>query len=108
MRKWIFDKQWSRHSGKRKPQKHFEAFTFTVRTGVRYRATVVLSWIEQMAATNEMIAGKLVEVGFEKVVVTGSGARRLAEATWTGEDTTSELDPHLRDVSEVTELASGA
>lgn len=82
--------------------------SFTVRTGVRYQATVVLSWIEQMAATNEMIAAKLVEVGFEDVAVTGSGAQRRAEGIWTGEETTSELDPHLRDVSAVTEVASGA
>lgn len=106
MFKWLFDWEWSRRSAERGTGDQLESVMFTVRNGVRYRATIVLSWIEQMAASNEVIAGKLSEAGFEKIVITGSGAQRAAEATWAGPDTTGPIDPHLRDVAEVTEVAA--
>ena len=74
---------------------------FTVRHGKRYRATVTLSGVEQLFASNELIADKLTQVGFADVTVTGSGGTRKAEARWTGPDTTRELDPHLSDVTEI-------
>jgi hypothetical protein len=74
--------------------------TFTVHQGARYRATIALSGFEQFA-TNDMIADKLTQVGFKNVVVTGSGATRTAEGTWTGADTTAQIDPHLTNIAEI-------
>jgi hypothetical protein len=74
--------------------------TFTVRQGHRYRATIVLSGLEQFAG-NDLIAGKLTDVGFKNVVATGSGGTRTAEGTWTGPDTTAQIDPHLTDIVEI-------
>jgi hypothetical protein len=76
------------------------AATFTVRHGRRYRATVALSGFEQFAS-NDMIAGKLTQVGFKEVTVTGSGGTRVAEGLWTGPDTTAQLDPHLTKIVEL-------
>lgn len=73
---------------------------FTVRQGMRYRATVRLGWLEKFAS-NEMIAGKLREVGFSNVDVVGQGGIRIAEATWPGEDITGPLDSHLGNVEEL-------
>ena len=73
---------------------------FTVRQGRRYRATVTLGWFEQFAS-NDMIAGKLRDVGFADVTVTGDGDIRVAEALWPGPDTSAALDPHLLNVSEI-------
>lgn len=72
----------------------------TVRHGRRYRATISLSGFEQFAS-NDLIAGKLTQVGFTNVVVTGSGGMRQAEASWGGADTTAQLDPHLTGVVEL-------
>ncbi len=102
MLKWLFDRTWSaqrtRPSGG--PQAE-SAGRFTVRHGKRYRATVVLSFLQQLAATNEMIAGKLAEAGFRDVKVTGTGGTRMAEALWPGPDTTAPLPDELRDVTEI-------
>lgn len=77
------------------------AGTFTVHQGKRYQATVTLNWFEQQVATNETIAGQLATLGFSKVVVTGSGATRQAAGTWTGPDTTEQIDPHLSNIVEI-------
>lgn len=79
------------------------AATFTVHQGRRYRATVVLRGIEQFAANNQ-VAARLSELGFVDVVVTGSGSRRIAEATWSGPDTTAEVDSRLSDIEELPEV----
>jgi hypothetical protein len=76
------------------------AATFTVHKGRRYRATVVLSGFEQLAS-NQQVAGKFTDLGFTDVTVTGSGKTRHGEGTWSGPDTTVELDPHLTDVAEL-------
>ncbi len=76
------------------------AATFTVHHGGRYRGTITLSGFEQFA-TNDMIVGKLTDVGFTNVVVTGSGATRTAEGTWSGPETTAQLDPHLTHIVEL-------
>ena len=73
---------------------------FTIRHGHRYAATVVLSGLEQFASDDD-VANRLKQYGFIDVVVTGSGSTRRAEATWTGADTTAQVDSHLRDVVEV-------
>jgi hypothetical protein len=83
------------------------AATFTVRHGRRYRATVLLSGFEQFAG-NDLIAGRLTHVGFTDVLVTGSGGTRQAEGTWSGADTTAQLDPHLTYVIELPAAAPAA
>jgi hypothetical protein len=75
-----------------------DARTFTVHTGNRYQATVILSWIEQQLATNPMIAGQFAQLGFSDVTVTGNGAIRLAKGVWNGPESTVQLDPHLSKV----------
>lgn len=67
-----------------------------------YKARIELGFFEKMAATNEIIAAKLVEAGFRAVTVQGSGGSRMAYGIWdreTMEDVDpAELDEHLRDV----------
>lgn len=72
----------------------------TVRHGKRYRATVTLPGFEQFAS-NEMIVGRLTQVGFADVTATGSGSTRQVEGRWTGADTTAQLDSHLSQVTEI-------
>jgi len=74
--------------------------TFTVRLGHRYRAAIALSGLEQLAS-NDMIANELTQYGFKDVVVTGTGGARVAEGTWTGPDTTAQIDSHITDISEI-------
>lgn len=75
--------------------------TFTLRNGKRYRATLRLIGLEQFAG-NDIVQGKFTDVGFNNVKVTGSGAIREAEGTWTKPDVTGEIDAH---VIEVVQLA---
>jgi hypothetical protein len=74
--------------------------TFTVHQGKRYRAIITLGWLESWVG-NSTIASKLEEAGFAEVLVTGSGATRIAEAVWSGADTTGEMPPQVSDVAEV-------
>jgi hypothetical protein len=74
--------------------------TFTVRQGKRYRATIMLGWLERWAG-NDTIAGKLREAGFAEVKVDGSGGTRQAEALWPGPDTTAEMPSQITEVVEV-------
>lgn len=73
--------------------------SFTVRQGRRYRATIRLGWLEQLA-DNETIAARLREAGFADVVVMGRGAHRTAEALWPGSDASAPLPPQITDVNE--------
>ena len=81
--------------------------SFTVRNGHRYRATLSLGGFEQFAG-NDLIAGKLRGYGFANVSVTGSGTTRYAEGTWTGSDTTGQLDSHIVSVAEIPLPAAAA
>ncbi len=74
--------------------------TFTVRRGQRYRATLALGLLESLA-DNEMIADRLRSAGFADVSVAGSGAARLAEASWPGEDVSAELPSQITAVTEI-------
>lgn len=74
--------------------------TFTVQRGKRYRATIMLGVLEQLAG-NEMIAAKLREAGFEDVRISGRGAMRQAEALWPGPDTSAALPSQITSVSEI-------
>jgi len=74
--------------------------SFTVKRGKRYRATITLDFLEQLAG-NDTIAAKLQAAGFEQVHVSGSGATRHAEAVWPNADTTAPLPPQVIAVSEI-------
>jgi hypothetical protein len=78
-----------------------------VRQGHRYRATIALSGIEHFAS-NDYIANELTQYGFADVVVTGSGGTRVAEGTWTGPDTTAQIDPHITNIVEIPVAAPAA
>ena len=54
---------------------------FTVHQGKRYRATLALTSIEQLA-DNAMIAQKFRDLGFSGVRVSGSGATRRVVGVW--------------------------
>jgi hypothetical protein len=64
----------------------------------------MLSGFERFAG-NARIQQMLESYGFSNVNVTGSGGIRVAEALWSGPDTTAPLDPHLRDVIELPAVA---
>ena len=72
----------------------------TVRQGKRYRATIALSWWEQVAS-NHTIARQLEDAGFTEVTVTGSGQDREAEALWPGADSSAEVPSQISAVTEV-------
>ncbi len=72
---------------------------FTVRCGHRYRATIRLGLIEQLAG-NATIAEQLRAVGFVDVVVRGSGSTRTAEALWPHDDASAPLPPQIVEVVE--------
>jgi hypothetical protein len=74
--------------------------TVTVHHGKHYEATVTLSGLEQLAS-NSTVAGRLTQLGFTDVAVTGSGKTRSASGLWNGADTTVEIDPHLSNIVEV-------
>jgi hypothetical protein len=74
--------------------------TFTVRRNTRYRATIRLGLLEQLAG-NETIADHLREAGFADVSVEGAGDTRLAEATWPLDDATATLPPQIASVDEI-------
>jgi hypothetical protein len=65
---------------------------FTVHQGKRYRATLSLNAVEQLA-DNATIARKFRALGFSGVRVTGSGATRRVEGKWPGKDTSTSM-PH--------------
>jgi hypothetical protein len=73
---------------------------FTVHRNRRYRATLRLGLLEQLAA-NDIVAEALHEAGFTDVSVEGSGATRFAEATWPLEDASAPLPSQVVSVSEV-------
>jgi hypothetical protein len=72
---------------------------FTVRRGRRYRATIELGLLEQLA-DNETIAERLRAAGFADVAVAGSGATRTAEALWPKSDASAALPPQITEVTE--------
>jgi len=67
---------------------------FTVEQGKRYRATLALRPVEQLA-DNALIARKFRAVGFSKVRVSGAGATRRVEGVWPGKDTSATMPPQI-------------
>lgn len=76
---------------------------YTVHKGKRYRATIWLSWLEQIAS-NESIAQKLQEVGFTQVSVTGGGHFREAKAIWPLNDASAEVPSQVKSVQEIEQI----
>lgn len=70
---------------------------FRVHTGVRYRAHIALGFFESFA-DNETVGDRFREVGFEDVVVTGSGDQRIVEGTWTGKSAAAEMPEQVQSV----------
>jgi hypothetical protein len=81
---------------------------YTVHHGRRYRATITLTGFLEPLASNEMIVERLTQIGFDHVVVSGSGPVREAVGRWTGQDTTAQLDPRLSHVVELDDRAQAA
>lgn len=54
----------------------------SIKKGTRYKAQLKLNWVESFAS-NSTVAGKFKEVGFDNVLVEGSGYNRVAYGTWT-------------------------
>jgi hypothetical protein len=67
---------------------------FTVEKGKRYRATLALKPVEQLA-DNALIARKFRALGFSKVRVSGAGATRRVEGVWPGEDVSATMPPQI-------------
>jgi hypothetical protein len=67
---------------------------FTVEQGKRYRATLSLKSVEQLA-DNELIARKFRALGFTRVRVSGAGATRRVEGIWPGKDSSAPLPPQI-------------
>jgi hypothetical protein len=73
---------------------------FTVKQGHKYSAEIDLSWLESFA-TDDTIAERFKALGFENVVVVGSGQVRFARGSWDKPDATVDVtDPHLRAIRE--------
>jgi len=67
---------------------------FTVHHGKRYRATLALNSVEQLA-DNALIARKFRALGFSRVRVSGSGATRRVEGVWPGKDASAAMPPQI-------------
>jgi transketolase N-terminal domain/subunit len=72
----------------------------TVRKGMRYRAAMRLGFLEKLAS-NELIAKKFEDLGFEDVKVTGKGASRTAEALWPLPDADGEMPSQIVELIEL-------
>ena len=70
------------------------AAEFTVHQGKRYRATLSLKSVEQLA-DNALIAQKFRDLGFSSVRVSGAGATRRVEGVWPGNDTSANMPPQI-------------
>lgn len=73
---------------------------YTVRKGMRYRATITLGFVQRLAS-NEMVAVKFREAGFTDVEVSGAGRNRLGQALWPLEDASAEIPDEVISVSEI-------
>jgi len=69
----------------------------TIETGRRYRATIRLGFFEGMAS-NDTIAGKLLDAGFVNVTVHGSGRDRFADGEWSGATQNADLPDQITKV----------
>lgn len=68
----------------------------TLVRGKRYQGTIELAWY-QTIASNDAVADKFRELGFEDVKVTGSGSERQGEGIWAKPDQTIDRPPQIKD-----------
>jgi hypothetical protein len=101
MFKWLFTYLWSLKQ-RRPGETQLEMAPVPLRQGRRYRATVTLSFTEQVFATNDMIKEMLTGAGFKDVTVKGDGGKRVAEGVWAKPDMPGALEPHLSGVADIT------
>lgn len=94
----LFNWQWSRNA--RAPIGNLEAAKFTLVQGKNYRATITLTGFETWAG-NDMIAGRLKDVGFQNIKISGEGAIRRGEGCWARATTSAEVDAHLSEIAEI-------
>jgi hypothetical protein len=87
-------------SGLLVPERIVPMSTFTVRQGVRYRATISLGMLQSLAS-NETIGDKFRALGFTEVAVMGEGETRTAEGVWLLADVTAPLPPEITTVTEL-------
>ena len=78
---------------------------YTVRKGRRYQATIQLGFF-QSVASNQTVAAKFREIGFDEVEVTGSGRRREGKALWPKEDATASIPAEIVAIKELEPAAS--
>ena len=74
--------------------------SFTLRQGKRYRATIVLHGLEQLAS-DASLTEKFVGYGFTNVQVVGSGGTRTGEGTWSRPDVPGQIDSHIVSVTQI-------
>jgi len=77
---WHFERNRIDQASKRRTT--IDKMKYTLTQNTNYEAAISLSWMEGTMASNEMIAAKLREAGFEKVRVEGTGQKRKASGTW--------------------------
>lgn len=68
-----------------------------LQSGTTYQAEIKLGYFEAMAS-NETVANKFRNLGFEAVTVTGVGASRRAVGKWAGPSLEVELPPQVQRV----------
>jgi hypothetical protein len=73
---------------------------FTVQNGKRYQATINLGFVQRLAS-NDMVADKFREAGFTDVTVTGAGRTRLAQGSWSYEDTSAEIPDEVGHIEQI-------
>ena len=73
---------------------------FTLGQGRRYRATLTLGWLEQIAG-NDRIAAELAKAGFSEINVQGDGETRIAHGVWTRESQAVALPEQVAELVEV-------
>jgi hypothetical protein len=71
-----------------------------IRQGARYRATITLGFLEQLAS-NQFIASRFTELGFTDVTVAGQGPSRVVEALWPLPDVEGEVPSQVIDLVEI-------
>ncbi len=76
--------------------------SFTLLKGGRYRARVILNWVESFAG-NDTVADKFRSIGFSDITVRGSGAQRIIEGDWMNDTVVGEMPSQIDAVIVVSE-----
>ncbi len=70
---------------------------YTLETGRRYQARISLGLL-QSVASNDMVADRLREAGFDDVAVTGSGRTRTATGLWSRDSISGAVPSDISDI----------